>query len=412
MFSAKKLLMSAALNYEGSSSSSSLGVFEQLGSDIDGVNPGDRCGFSVSLSSDGTTLAVGSPHSNGDSGHVRIFSRNGSEWTQKGETILGGSSGDLGGWSVSLDADGDTVAVGYPRNDLGGSNSGLVRAYRWINSAWVSLGQELQGERAGDQYGYSVDISDDGNAVAIGATYSDDNGSNSGHVRVHEWSGSSWVQTGSDIAGDASGDLSGHSVSGDANTVAIGSIFNDVSGSNSGSVSVYQRVGSSWAKRGLEIRGEMAGDQSVFAVSMSGDGNVVAIGAPFNDGSGNNSGHVRVYEWFGSDWRQRGGDIDGERADDGSGYSVSLNGDGSIVAIGAIYNDDGGTNAGHVRIHRWDGSAWMQIGKDIDGEMAGDNSGSGRSVSMSSDGSIVAIGAQYNDGNGSDAGHVRVYRLI
>ena len=145
--------MSAALNYEGSSSSSSLGVFEQLGSDIDGVNPGDRCGFSVSLSSDGTTLAVGSPHSNGDSGHVRIFSRNGSEWTQKGETILGGSSGDLGGWSVSLDADGDTVAVGYPRNDLGGSNSGLVRAYRWINSAWVSLGQELQGERAGDQYG-------------------------------------------------------------------------------------------------------------------------------------------------------------------------------------------------------------------------------------------------------------------
>ena len=125
--------------------------------------------------------------------------------------------------------------------------------------------------------------------MAIGATYSDDNGSNSGHVRVHEWSGSSWVQTGSDIAGDASGDLSGHSVSGDANTVAIGSIFNDVSGSNSGSVSVYQRVGSSWAKRGLEIRGEMAGDQSGFAVSMSGDGNVVAIGAPFNDGSGNNS---------------------------------------------------------------------------------------------------------------------------
>ena len=82
------------------------------------------------------------------------------------------------------------------------------------------------------------------------------------------------------------------------------------------------------------------------------------------------------------------------------------------MAIGAIYNDDGGTNAGHVRIHRWDGSAWMQIGKDIDGEMAGDNSGSGRSVSMSSDGSIVAIGAPYNDGNGSDAGHVRVYRLI
>ena len=52
---------------------------------------------------------------------------------------------------------------------------------------------------------------------------------------------------------------------------------------------------------------------------------------------------------------------------------------------------------------------WKQLGSDIDGEAAGDNSGN--SVSMSSDGTIVAIGAKYNDGNGNNAGHVRVYQV-
>ena len=47
---------------------------------------------------------------------------------------------------------------------------------------------------------------------------------------------------------------------------------------------------------------------------------------------------------------------------------------------------------------------WVQLGSDIDGELSGDNSG--QSVSISSDGSIVAIGAINNDGNGSNSGHV------
>ena len=51
----------------------------------------------------------------------------------------------------------------------------------------------------------------------------------------------------------------------------------------------------------------------------------------------------------------------------------------------------------------------MQLGEDIDGEAADDESG--RSVSLSADGNIVAIGAYRNDGNGSNSGHVRVYAL-
>ena len=60
----------------------------------------------------------------------------------------------------------------------------------------------------------------------------------------------------------------------------------------------------------------------------------------------------------------------------------------------------------HVRFYSWDCSSWTQAGNDIDGEAASDFSG--RSVSIDSDGSHVAIGAYGNDGNGSTAGHVRV----
>ena len=104
-----------------------------------------------------------------------------------------------------------------------------------------------------------------------------------------------------------------------------------------------------------------------------------------------------------------GSDIDGEAAGDYSGYSVSLSSDGSTVAIGAHSNDGNGTTSGHTRIYKWNGSSWNQLGSDIDGEAAGDYSGV--SVSLSSDGSTVAIGAHSNDGNGSDAGHVRVFSI-
>ena len=125
------------------------------------------------------------------------------------------------------------------------------------------------------------------------------------------------------------------------------------------------------------------------------------------------------------DWQQMGADIDGEAAGDLSGFSVSLSSDGSIVAIGAYGNDGTGTDAGHVRVYQYDSaktttvtdqtssdygpSGWRRLGADIDGEAYGNHSGYG--VSLSSDGSIVAIGAISNNDTGTNAGHVRVYQI-
>ena len=120
-----------------------------------------------------------------------------------------------------------------------------------------------------------------------------------------------------------------------------------------------------WMQSGIDIDGEMIGDYSGSSISMSSDGNTLAIGAFLNNGSEPDAGHVRIYQWNGSSWSQKGSDIDGEAWYDWAGYSVSLSSDGNMVAIGAPGNDgisgDPYDDRGHVRIYHWNGSAWIQI---------------------------------------------------
>ena len=160
----------------------------------------------------------------------------------------------------------------------------------------------------------------------------------------------------------------------------------------------------SQAQVGNDIDGESSNDYSGWSVSIDSDGSHVAIGAYGNNGNGSDSGHVRIYEYSGSAWSQLGNDIDGEAVNDNFGYSVSIDSDGSHVAIGAYLNNGNGSDSGHVRIYEYSSGSWSQVGNDIDGEAANDRSG--RSVSIDSDGSHVAIGSP-NKGN--DKGHVRVY---
>ena len=363
------LLVGAALTLICSGVVSASTSIDQLGADIDGEAADDRSGHSVAMSSDGTIIAIGAYTNDGnngtDSGHVRVYEWNGSEWTQKGGDIDGEAAYDYAGWSVDLSSDGTTVAIGAKYNDASGDvddgtgEEGHVRVYEWNGSAWVQKGADINGEAAGDESGGSVSLSSDGTIVAIGALYSGWDGSQvcpcgEGHVRIFEWNGSAWVQKGADIDGEAEGDSFGRSV------------------------------------------------------SLSFDGTTVAIGADGNDGAADFAGHVRIYEWNGSAWVQKGADIDGEAAYDYAGTSVDLSSDGTTVAIGAFEWYDAAAS-GYVRIYEWNGSTWVQKGSDIDGEAPGDYSG--ESVAMSSDGTKVAIGARLNDGNGSKAGHVRVYSI-
>ena len=167
--------------------------------------------------------------------------------------------------------------------------------------------------------------------------------------------------------------------------------------SHTGHARVYQYTGSAWTQIGPDITGESIDEYMGSSVSISADGEVIAIGGAGNDTNGENSGFVKVSKIFrGTSFSNpgalinspvlyflRGADIDGEAAGDLSGSSVSLSSNGDIVAIGAPGNN---SSTGHARVYQYDevNNAWNQLGTDIDGEAAGDLSGS--SVAISKDG--------------------------
>ena len=391
--------------------------FTQLGKDIDGENIGDESGSSVSFDSSGTRVAIGAISNDGNgmtSGHVRVYDWNGSSWIQAGIDIDGEAPGDQFGW-VRLNANGLRLAVGGRSNDGNGRDAGHVRIYSWDGSSWNQMGTDIDGEASNDHSGSSVSLNAVGNRVAIGAHDNDGTGSNAGHVRIFDWNGSDWKQLGDDIDGEAEGDKSGAyrtvRLNGKGDRVIIAGQNNDGTGSNAGHVRAYDWNGSSWIQAGSDIDAEAANDRSGIATALNRSGNRLAIGASRNDGTGSNAGHVRIFDWNGSDWKQLGDDIDGEATEDNSGTAVSMNYAGTRVAIGAQNNDGTASNAGHVRIYDWNGISWVQVGSDIDGEAEGDQSGSHNSVSLNAFGDKLAIGAFRNDGNGSNSGHVRIFSL-
>jgi hypothetical protein len=380
--------------------------------EIDGEATDDQSGYSVAFNYDGTVLAIGSPYHDFAKGQVNVYFRSGSSWSKRGNSIENplSLSNSLFGNSVALSSSGNVLAIGSVDGYDGfGERRGYVEVYTWNGSSWTQRGSTLIGSSNNSDFGSSVSLSADGNILAVGEPLADHLSlTNVGMTRIYYWGGSNWILRGN-IVGEAAGDYSGFSVnlSSSGNTIAIGAPINGGNGSQSGHVRVYDWDGSSWTQRGVDIDGEASLDRSGSVVSLSADGNIVAIGAASSPG-GAARGQVKIYSWNGSAWIQRGADIDGEAAGDSSGGSVSLNNDGNIVAIGA--RNANFSVSGHVRIYSWSGSAWTQLGSDIDGE--GINDYSGASVSLSGDGTRVAIGAPYNDGaNGVDSGHVRIYQI-
>jgi hypothetical protein len=387
-------------------------VWTQTGQNIHGESAEDRSGSAISLSADGSIVAIGATGNDGngsDAGHVRIFQNTAGTWAQLGQDIEGQAADDKFGNAVSLSGDGSRVAIGAKLNDGNGFENGQVRVYEDSAGTWTQIGQAINGEQALDHSGNSVHFSADGSVLAIGGYFNDDGGSNAGHVRVYRDSAGTWTQIGQDIDGLNDSDEFGWSVSlsDDGSVVAIGALNNDDNGFNAGHVRIFQDSAGTWTQVGQVLQGEGSEDNFGYSVSLSADGSIVAISATGSDSAGLDAGRVRIYQNSGGTWTAIGQAIDGEAEENKFGHAVSLSADGSMVAIGAIFNYDSGIETGHVRVFQDLVGTWTQIGQDIDGEAMNDQSGI--AVSLSADGMTVAVGAHLNDGNGNNAGHVKVY---
>jgi hypothetical protein len=272
------------------------------------------------------------------------------------------------------------------------------------NSGIVQIGQNINGQ-ANDWLGFFSQVSDDGKTIVIGGMRS--GGTGNGYAKVLRWDGSQWSQIGNTITG-SSGEGYGRTVaiSGNGQVIAIGG-----GGSNyKGKYGIYTLVNGTWTLRGGSfILGEADNDleASGSSIHMNFNGDIVAIGAPRNDGvAGNNTGHVRVYYWDGSNLSQRGNDIEGDSVGGqlgGGSSGVSLSSDGNRLAVGA-YNY--ASNEGKVRVYDWSGSNWVLVGGDIDDTYSTGTSNFGVSVSLSGDGATLVAGGW----TGQSKGIVNIYK--
>ena len=382
---------------------------QQIGADIDGAGPDDQSGDSVALSSDGRTLAVGAPYADVDGvrkGHVRVYRLEGS-WLQVGGVIEGAAADELFGNSVSLSSNGSRLAVSAP---FYGYKAGQIRVYELSNGSWRQLGSDISGEDTFDQLGTSLALSSDGRTVAAGGPFNDGAGQFAGHVRVYRFGDTDWTQVGSDIDGVV-GERSGFSIalSGDGQTVAVGSPGADPEiGTNAGLVRIYRIVAGMWTQAGADIYGQEQSEDFGYSVALSADGRTLAVGSP-DTGYGTFDGNVRVYQFSPEGWVQQGESIKGiHNSSENLAKSLALSSDGTIVAVGVPSNWSG-NRSGLARVYGFDGSAWNQIGGQLHGEAEEDQLG--LSIALSSDGQTLAVGAQYNDGGGTDSGHVRIFDL-
>ena len=373
-------------------------------------------------------------------------------------------SGDQFGFAVALSADGNTMAIGAVGEDSaatgingnGADNSaaGSGAAYvffrtgaSWSQQAYV----KASNTGAGDAFGFSLDLSGDGNTLVVGAiaeasaaagingNQADNSSAGSGAAYVFVRNGAAWSQQAYLKASNTGGgDTFGFAValSGDGASLAVGAIgegssIGGVGGNQAdnqapgaGAVYLYTRSGTTWTQQAyIKASNPDNADEYGYSVDLSSDGSTLAVGARFEDSAaagigGNqadntlaNSGAVYVYTRSGTTWSQQAYlKAASPGASDTFGASVALAAGGDTLAVGACCEDGGATgingnqadnsvaNSGAAYVFVRNGTAWTQQAY-VKASNTGSGDTFGFTVALSADGDTLAVGATGEDSN-------------
>jgi hypothetical protein len=329
---------------------------------------------------------------------------------------------DAFGFSVSIDSDGDTAIVGAYSEDASGiTDTGSAYIFIRSGSTWTQQGKITASDKAdSDYFGRSVSISGDGNTVVVGAHLEDPIGSSfanqdAGSAYIFTRSGTSWSQQAKITASDAQGsDNFGQSVdiSNDGDTVIVGAFNEDTGSNDAGSAYIYTRSGSTWTQQAkIQASNAGSGDRFAESVSIDSDGDTAIVGAAYEDTGGSSAGSAYIFTRSGTSWSQQAQiQPTNVSASDLFGRSVSISGDGNTVIGGSYVQDTGFTNAGAAYIFTRSGSTWTQQSK-IQAYDAQASAYFGQFVNISNDGNTAIIGANNTDsGSVSTAGAAYIYK--
>jgi hypothetical protein len=310
----------------------------------------DGFGYSVAVSSDGNTALIGTPAEDDSgttaNGAAYVFIRAGNVWTQQAKFLAADKANrDLFGWSVALSSDGDTALIGaYLVSGSGTTYNGAAYVFTRTGSTWTQQAKLLAADKAsGDQFGWSVALSSDGDTALIGANEENDSGTNNnGAAYIFIRAGSTWTQQAKLLAADkVSLDFFGHSVavSSNGNTALIGAYREDDSSTtDSGAAYVFTRTDSTWTQQAKLLAADKAdSDRFGSSIAVSSDGNTTLIGAYQEEDSGTTyNGAAYVFTRAGNTWTQQAKLLAADKANANQfGYSVAVSGDGNTALIGA-----------------------------------------------------------------------------
>ena len=301
--------------------------------------------------------------------------------TQIGNNIDYDGLYDLSESSMIMSANGERIAIGVPTNDGAQYDTGYVRVLDIVNGGWKQVGADFEGQARNEKLGLDVDLSSDGRTIAIGSQEKDGSGQDRGKISVYENNDDDWNQLGSSIYGKSDGDAAGRSVSlsSDGTVLALGAVGGDGQNIGAGYVQVYQFDGDEWIQLGSTIEGVNSDDRFGQSIDLTGDGMRIIIGAPKSDHSTVDSGQVKIFDFKEGDWVQAGPDLNGVSEGGQFGFSVGITSDGLRVAIGAPY-------AGVIKIYDYVDTEWDGVDSSF-----GCCAGSGRSISLSEDGSRILV---------------------
>ena len=426
---------------------------------------GDSFGFAVSLSSDGSTLAVGAPREssaatglNGDqtddsathSGAVYLFTRDSGVWQQQAY-VKASNAGhtDNFGSAISLSADGNTLAVGAPGEDSGFTNAGAVYTFVRTRNVWQEQAF-IQASNRGflDGFGSAVSLSADGNTLGVGTPSEDStatgvnsnqgsglaNSSGAAYVFVRDsglWQQQAYIKASNSERDDNFG--SAISVSADGNTLVasapgedgastgINGEQSDNAADVSGSLYVFVRNDEIWQQQAY-IKASNTDPADAFGrdFNLSADGRTLAVGATGEDSASTgvngdqsdnleqSSGAVYVFGSDGGTWQQQAY-IKASNTGEGDrfGWAVSLSEDGNALAVSAAgegsaatgingAQDDGLEASGAVYLFVRDGGLWQQQAY-IKGSNTDLADSFAFAISLSGDASTLAVGARWED---------------
>jgi hypothetical protein len=309
----------------------------QIGNDIIGDTPDYGIGTSLALSADGTRLIVGSDNGFPDD-FVATYDLVGDDWARVGRLLVGRGNGS-DHMQVTLSADGNRLVYGEPTRD---DSPGQVYIHNWTGEDWDE-GTILGGVSGDDGFGGALALSADGNTLVVGSpNYETAVGNRAGGVRVFRRAGF-WEEITGDFAVGGAGDQVGYAVqvSADGNRIAYSAQFGSFEGlASAGFVDVFDYDGTSWTRAGQAIGGTMEGDRLGYSLSMTSDGEKIAMGGVGDPWVG----IYRVVELVADSWQTVGEEYRRESpARSFFGENIIITDDGeTLILTNLVANDPTG----------------------------------------------------------------------